>query len=124
MDEQNMKKVIEINGNQFDSEVLTASRPVLVDFHATWCGPCKIIAPLIEGLAAEFDGKIKFAKVDVDEAPELARQYNITGVPTLIFFKQGKPKEVMVGLRPAKELRQKLESAATESESSTCSCAQ
>jgi thioredoxin 1 len=124
-----MSKVIEVTNQSFQTEVLKSEHPVLVDFHATWCGPCKMITPIIEGFAGEFAGKVKFAKVDVDQAPELAATYNITGVPTLIFFKQGKADDVMVGLGSPKSLRERLERYAAAGKPSpsngraqTCSC--
>lgn len=124
-----MSKVIEVTNQSFETEVLKSEHPVLVDFHATWCGPCKMIAPVIEGLAGEFAGKVKFAKLDVDQSPELAGQYNITGVPTLIFFNQGKADDVMVGLGSPKSLREKLERygsapkpSSSQERAQTCSC--
>ena len=79
-----------VNDDSFDSEVLKSSLPVLVDFWAEWCGPCKMIAPTIDAVADEFVGKVKVAKVNVDESNKIATEYNIRGIPTLMIFKDGK----------------------------------
>ena len=88
-----------ITEQNFDEEVLRAKQPVLVDFWATWCGPCRMIAPVIEEIAAEFEGKAVVGKVDVDEEPGLAQRYGIMSIPTLIVFKGGKVVEQAVGAR-------------------------
>lgn len=85
--------------SEFDKEVLQSAAPVLVDFWATWCGPCRMIAPVIEEIAAEFEGKAVVGKVDVDEEPGLAQRYGIMSIPTLIVFKGGKVVEQAVGAR-------------------------
>ncbi len=83
----------------FESEVLGHSgTPVLVDFHATWCGPCKLLAPIVEQLANEFEGKLKVGKVDIDQAPKVAAKYGITSVPTVMVFEGGQKKAAMVGV--------------------------
>jgi thioredoxin 1 len=83
----------------FQNEVLDhASGPVLVDFHATWCGPCKVLAPIVEKLADEFQGKLKVGKVDIDVAPKIAQKYGITSVPTVIVFENGAKKASMIGV--------------------------
>jgi thioredoxin len=109
-----MKNTIELDETNFDPEVLQAAGPVLVDVYAPWCGPCKMLAPLLEQLAGEFTGKIKFAKLNVDDAPELAGRYDITGVPTLMLFRDGKPVDQMVGLAAPRALKTWLEKAANE----------
>jgi len=100
-----MKKIIELNEDNFGTEVVRSPAPVLVDFYASWCGPCKMLAPVLDALAAEFDGDIKFAKVNVDEAPELAGCHGITGVPTLLLFRDGQVVDSVVGMMPPKALR-------------------
>ncbi|MGE0083012.1 MAG: thioredoxin [Desulfococcaceae bacterium] len=90
--------VKEINDSSFDSEVLQADKPVLVDFWAPWCGPCKAIAPTVEALAGEYGGKIKFAKCNVDENPVTPGKFGIRAIPTLIFFKNGKVAEQITGM--------------------------
>jgi thioredoxin len=109
-----MKTIIELNETNFEPEVLKAAGPVLVDFYAPWCGPCKMLAPFLEQLAVEFNGKMKFARLNVDDAPELAGHYDITGVPTLILFRGGQPVDQMVGLASPNLLKKWLEKAANE----------
>ena len=101
-------KYITATDENFQSEVLDSSQPVLVDFWAEWCGPCKMIAPAIEELATEFDGTAKVAKVNVDENPALAQQYGVRSIPTLLFFQDGKVAEQMVGAAPKAALADKL----------------
>ncbi len=86
-----MKNVVELTETGFETEVRQAPGLVLVDFYAPWCGPCRMLAPLLDQLAAEFAGRIKFAKVNVDHAPTLAEDYQITGVPALLLFRNGQP---------------------------------
>lgn len=106
-------KYITATDANFKSEVLDSSQPVLVDFWAEWCGPCKMIAPTIEELAADFDGKAKVAKVNVDEQPNLAQQYGVRSIPTLLFFRDGKVAEQMVGAAPKDTLADKLNNLIT-----------
>jgi thioredoxin 1 len=95
----------------FDAEVLRAGQPVVVDFYATWCGPCKVLSPRLDKLAVEFGDRIKFVAVDVDQSPTLAAKYNVQGIPTLLFFSaDGAVRETSVGLLSVEVLRAKLES--------------
>lgn len=102
--------VTSVSIDTFDSVVLQSQSVVLVDFWATWCGPCKIIAPVIEELAKEYEGKVIFAKVNTDENADLASRYSIRGIPTLMFFKDGKVMDQVVGAVPKAQLKSKLDS--------------
>jgi thioredoxin 1 len=104
-----MNEIREINSERFEPEVLHSPIPVLVDFYAPWCGPCKALAPVLGQLAQEFDGRVRFTKVNVDESNGLAAQFNITGVPTLMLFSQGAPVAMMAGMVPAATLRNWIE---------------
>jgi thioredoxin 1 len=97
-----------VKNDNFDGEVLKSGVPVVVDFFATWCGPCKMIAPIFEELAAEYNGKAKFVKVDIDESPELAANYKVRGVPTLMVFKGGEIKSTMVGAQPKAKIAEEV----------------
>jgi thioredoxin 1 len=103
------KTIVTLTKANFEAEVLKSSQPVLVDFWASWCGPCKTIAPTVAELAAEYEGKAKVGKVDVDAQTELAQQYGITGIPALLFFKDGKQAGQFVGVRGKAELKAKLD---------------
>lgn len=107
-----MNGVKEIQEAGFQKEVLESDLPVLVDFFAPWCGPCRALAPALEGVAKTYDGRLKVVKVNVDDAQQLAAAYRIRGVPTLMFFKNGKAVDALVGLPPASALREKLEAVA------------
>ena len=98
--------------SNFDSEVLNTDQPVLVDFWATWCGPCRTIAPTIEELATEYEGRAKVVKLDVDNNPQTAMKYGIRSIPSLLFFKDGKPVDQMVGVVPKRVLAEKLDALA------------
>lgn len=95
-----MANVLEITDASFDTEVLNEEQLTLVDFWATWCGPCRKLAPLIDELANEFEGKVKFVKIKADENVETAQKYSISGVPSLLIFKNGEPVERMVNIVP------------------------
>lgn len=97
-------KVLAFGDSNFDVEVLQSSVPVLVDFWATWCAPCKAIAPVIDALAADYEGKIKVGKVNVDENPATPAKYGIRGIPTIIVFKDGKVLDQVVGAVPKAQL--------------------
>ncbi|GIV14650.1 MAG: thioredoxin [Armatimonadota bacterium] len=98
-----------VTTDQFDAEVLQSSVPVLVDFWAVWCGPCKAIAPHVDAISQEYAGRAKVVKVNVDEEPELALRYGIQSIPTLLFFKDGKVQDMIVGVVPKQTIVQKLE---------------
>ncbi|MDR3457110.1 MAG: thioredoxin [Verrucomicrobiae bacterium] len=108
----NMKATIEINETNFETEVLQSSQPVLVDFWAEWCGPCKMIAPLLEEIATEQAGRVKVAKVNVDTNPALAARYGIQAIPTLLYFAGGEPRDKTVGVTGKKAILSKLEKLA------------
>ena len=100
------KNIHNFDDNNFETEVLQADTPVLVDFHATWCGPCKVLAPIVEKLADEFEGKLKVGKVDIDVAPKLAQKYGITSVPTVMVFQGGEKKAAHTGVAKREKLVQ------------------
>lgn len=106
-----MSKPVEIKEAEFEGAVLKAIKPVLVDFWAPWCGPCKMVAPVVDELAEDYDGKVNFVKVNVDDSPQVASQYGVMSIPTLILFKDGKPVFNVVGFRPKNELKKSLDEA-------------
>lgn len=104
-----MAKPKDITTDDFTDEVETADTPVLVDFWAEWCGPCKQLAPRIEELAEEYNGEVKFVKVDVDDNQELAGQFGIRSIPTLLLFDEGEKVEQIVGSVPKERIREEIE---------------
>jgi thioredoxin 1 len=107
---QSTANVKHITEAEFDTEVTQATLPVVVDFYATWCGPCRQLAPMMDGLADQYAGKIKFVKVNVDESPKLAQQFQVTGIPMLVFLQHGKTAGTSVGLVAKEDLILRLDS--------------
>ena len=99
-----MSAEVQLTAGNFDQEVMNSAIPVLVDFWASWCGPCKMIMPFIEQLAAEYQGKVKIGKVNVDEENQLAQRYNVVSIPTLIVFKDGTVVNQKTGAAPKREI--------------------
>lgn len=103
-----MANLPEVDEATFNEEVLRAKGPVLVDFSAVWCGPCKLLDPIVEQLAQEWTGKVKVVKLDVDNSPNIAMQYQVMGVPTLMLFVGGESRERIVGYQPKDRILSKL----------------
>ena len=97
------------NDGNFDAEVKESSQPVLVDFGAEWCGPCRALAPIVEDLAKEYEGRLKVGTVDIDKAQETAKKFGIMSVPTIIFFKGGEAVDKITGLQPKANLKKRIE---------------
>jgi thioredoxin 1 len=104
------ESILHIGGDKFQEEVVHSKLPVVVDFYADWCGPCKIISPLIEQLSKEYAGKAKFVKINTDDNQDLASQFGIMSIPTVMFFSKGKVEDIVVGAVPGTVFKQKLES--------------
>lgn len=96
--------VVHVTDNTFDAEVIKAERPVLVDFWAPWCGPCKAVSPVVEEIAQDYGGRLKVAKVNVDDNPSTAANYGIRSIPTLMLFKDGSRQDTLVGMAPKERL--------------------
>jgi thioredoxin 1 len=102
-------KILNITKDSFEPDVLKADKPVVVDFWASWCGPCRMVAPIMEELADEFEGKVQIAKVNVDEEGELAAQFRIMSIPTVMVFKNGEAAEKIVGARSKAEFEESIQ---------------
>jgi len=105
-----MAEPFEVNDDTWEDLVLKSDTPVMVDFWAEWCGPCKMIAPAVHDLAVEYDGKLQVAKLDVDASPNVAMKYRVQSIPALIFFKGGEPVDQIVGAVPKGALKKKIDS--------------
>ncbi len=106
-----MAKPLDVSDAQFEAEVLKSPLPVLVDFWAPWCGPCRMVAPIVEELAEEYHGRVKFVKVNTDENLDTAMRYGIRSIPTLLLFKDGQLVGSVIGFRPKSELKRLIEKA-------------
>jgi thioredoxin 1 len=104
-----MAKPIPVDDSNFEQLVLKSDKPVLVDFWATWCRPCLMIAPILEEMTGEYEGKLTIAKLDVDQNPETASKYHVMSIPTMILFKQGKPVTNIVGYKPKTQLKKDVD---------------
>jgi thioredoxin 1 len=101
-------KPITITDNNFEQEVLKSDKPVLIDFWAAWCGPCRMVAPIVEEIASDYKDKVKVGKLDVDENQETSIKYGVRSIPTLLIFKDGKVKETIIGAVPKAQIIQKI----------------
>ncbi|HJP40359.1 MAG TPA: thioredoxin [Dehalococcoidia bacterium] len=106
-----MSKLSEISDASFDAEVLQGENPTLIDFWAPWCGPCRMVAPIVEELSEEYSGKVNFLKMNTDENPQVPSKYGIRSIPSLLIFKGGELKGTIVGYRPKGEIKKRLEEA-------------
>ncbi len=106
-----MSEPIALTDDNFSDEVLSAELPVLVDFWATWCGPCRMVAPIVEELSSEYEGKAKVCKLDVDTAQKTAAEFGIRSIPTLLIFKEGKVADQLIGAVPKQQIAEKLDAS-------------
>jgi thioredoxin 1 len=104
-----MGKAVELNADNFKREVLESQLPVLVDFWATWCGPCRMVGPIVDELAGEYEGKVKVGKINTEENAPLAGEYGVISIPTLLIFKGGKPVDQIIGAVPKNVIAKKLD---------------
>ncbi|HYW35363.1 MAG TPA: thioredoxin TrxA [Balneolaceae bacterium] len=108
-----MGKALEFTDDSFENDVLKADKPVLVDFWAEWCGPCRMVGPIVEEMAGEYEGKAKIGKVNVDENAGIATKYGIRSIPSLLIFKNGEVVDQIVGAVPKKQLKKQLDAQVT-----------
>jgi thioredoxin 1 len=106
---KNMSKPVAVTDDTFDVEVIQSDKPVIVDFWATWCGPCKMIAPILEEIAGEYSDRVKIAKLDVDSNNQTAGKYGIMSIPSLLFFKNGEEVDRVIGAMPKSQLTSRLD---------------
>ena len=104
-----MAKPVDVTEKTFDQDVLKAKTPMLVDFWAPWCPPCQAVAPILEELAEDYEGKVGIARLNVDEAPTLSARYGVSAIPTMLLFKEGEPVGQLIGFRPKAELKKALD---------------
>ena len=109
-----MSELIALTDENFSDEVLSADLPVLVDFWATWCGPCRMIAPIVEELSSEYEGKAKVCKLDVDTAQKTAAEFGIRSIPTLLIFKEGKVADQLTGAVPKQQITEMLDASLSD----------
>ena len=112
MPEATKKETAELNEKNFDAEVLQSNKPVLVDFWAEWCGPCKMLAPVIDEIATEYEDRVKVAKVNVDESPVLTERFEIRSIPTLLYFSNGEVRDRTLGAASKRSIAAKIEAIA------------
>src|SRR5271157_3987331 len=101
--------VTEISDKTFEEEVLKSNLPVMLDLWAPWCGPCRMVAPVVEKLSGDYNGKVKFCKLNIDQSPDTPSKYHVMSIPTLLFFKEGKIVDTVIGAVPERSLKPKLE---------------
>ncbi|MCP9452712.1 MAG: thioredoxin [Nitrospira sp.] len=101
---------LKVEESTWDAEILNATELVMVDFWAVWCGPCQMVAPIVDELAEEYAGKLKVRKLNTDENPEIAGRYQVMSIPTIMFFKDGQPVEKLVGARPKRQFKEVIDS--------------
>ncbi len=106
---------MKVDESSWDAEVLGASGLVMVDFWAVWCGPCQMVAPIVDELAGEYAGKLKVMKLNTDENPEIAGRYQVMSIPTIVFFKNGQPAEKLIGARPKRQFKEVIDTLLTQS---------
>lgn len=106
---------MKVDESSWDAEVLRASGLVMVDFWAVWCGPCQMVAPIVDELAGEYAGKLKVMKLNTDENPEIAGRYQVMSIPTIVFFKNGQPAEKLIGARPKRQFKEVIDTLLTQS---------
>jgi len=109
---------MKVDEGSWDTQVMKAKEVVMVDFWAVWCGPCQMVAPIVDELATEYAGKIKVMKLNTDENPEIAGKYQVMSIPTILFFRNGQPVEKLVGARPKQQFKQVIDSLLAQSPAS------
>ena len=106
-----VERIRKVNSEGFQKDVYESPTPVVVDFYADWCGPCKMVSPVLESLSTEYEGRVRFVKVDVDDNQELSSKYGIMSIPTVMLFVRGEAQDAIVGVVPANEYRDKIDKA-------------